>query len=302
MQVKVPWMTGHTSPNSGTEGEFPTFVLIGEGNQMTSTQRDEADTGEDKAAQPPHSEDNMTAASDDVSGGDAGDSADESSQADIAAEPADPMEALLQERDSLKDQLLRALAEVENMRRRTERELESARKYAHTGFARDLVGAIDNLARAISAAPAKDEAASAEAIDGLVTGLEMSWQEIQTTMERHGIRQISPKAKNSITTCIRRCSKFQTVMSSQERSLKLFSMAMFCMTDFLRPAMVGVSRPQILNNPQIVSRNRAEAATLYNHRLASYMDGRLTPKEHDPLARCKGAVGRHARDLILVLP
>ena len=61
------------------------------------------------------------------------------------------MAALFEERDSLKDQLLRALADVENMRRRTERELESARKYAHTGFARDLVGAIDNLSRAIDA-------------------------------------------------------------------------------------------------------------------------------------------------------
>ena len=51
------------------------------------------------------------------------------------------------------DQLLRALADAENMRRRTERELETARKYGHTGFARDLVGAIDNLALALEAAP-----------------------------------------------------------------------------------------------------------------------------------------------------
>lgn len=101
-------------------------------------------------------------------------------------------EALVSERDSLKDQLLRALADVENMRRRTEREIETARKYSHTGFARDLVGAIDNLARAIDAAPAADDEAAGESVNALITGLEMSWTEIQSTMERHGIRRISP--------------------------------------------------------------------------------------------------------------
>lgn len=104
----------------------------------------------------------------------------------------DTFEALVSERDALKDQLLRALADVENMRRRTERELETARKYSHTGFARDLVGAIDNLARAIDAAPAADDEAVGESVNALITGLEMSWTEIQSTMERHGIRRISP--------------------------------------------------------------------------------------------------------------
>ena len=112
-----------------------------------------------------------------------------------APEPAgmdDTFEALVSERDALKDQLLRALADVENMRRRTERELETARKYSHTGFARDLVGAIDNLARAIDAAPAADDEAVGESVTALITGIEMSWTEIQSTMERHGIRQINP--------------------------------------------------------------------------------------------------------------
>ena len=66
------------------------------------------------------------------------------------------VDELIAERDQLKDQLLRALAETENMRRRTEREMQSARKYGHTNFARDLVGAIDNLARAIEATGRSD--------------------------------------------------------------------------------------------------------------------------------------------------
>ena len=113
------------------------------------------------------------------------------SESDDTAD-GDTFDALMAERDSLKDQLLRALADVENMRRRTERELETARRYSHTGFARDLVGAIDNLARAIDAAPAADDEAVGESVTALITGLEMSWTEIQSTMERHGIKRISP--------------------------------------------------------------------------------------------------------------
>ena len=62
------------------------------------------------------------------------------------ADVQDPLTALTAERDQLKDQLLRALADTENMRRRSEREATIVRKYGHTPFARDLVGAIDNLA------------------------------------------------------------------------------------------------------------------------------------------------------------
>ena len=59
--------------------------------------------------------------------------------------PQDPLLAMTAERDDLKDQLLRAMADTENMRRRNEREAANVRKYGHTPFARDLVGAIDNL-------------------------------------------------------------------------------------------------------------------------------------------------------------
>ena len=76
--------------------------------------------------------------------GDANAAAAETSDAETCAQ-SDPLTAMAAERDALKDQLLRALADTENMRRRSEREAETARKYGHTQFARDLVGAIDNL-------------------------------------------------------------------------------------------------------------------------------------------------------------
>ena len=77
--------------------------------------------------------------------------ADAETTGDVEAQ--DPLTAMIAERDQLKDQLLRALADTENMRRRSEREATNVRKYGHTPFARDLVGAIDNLARVVESAP-----------------------------------------------------------------------------------------------------------------------------------------------------
>ena len=152
------------------------------------------------------------------------------------------MAALLEERDSLKDQLLRALADVENMRRRTERELESARKYAHTGFARDLVGAIDNLSRAIDAAPAADEAPSPEALSGLFTGLEMSWTEIQSTMERHGIRRVDPKGEKFDYNLHQAMFEVPSDAHEPGTVVEVVQHGYVLHDRLLRPAMVGVSK------------------------------------------------------------
>jgi molecular chaperone GrpE len=180
-----------------------------------------------------------------------------------AAQPADMpdmatgddpvMDALLAERDSLKDQLLRALADVENMRRRTERELESARKYAHTGFARDLVGAIDNLSRAIAAAPPAGDAASADdapaadapaadAISSLITGLELSWTEIQSTMERHGIKRVDPKGEKFDYNLHQ--AMFEVPSEEYEPGIvvEVIQHGYVLHDRLLRPAMVGVAK------------------------------------------------------------
>ena len=108
-----------------------------------------------------------------------------------AGQDADPLSVITAERDALKDQLLRALADTENMRRRSEREADTARKYGHTQFARDLVGAIDNLARALESAP-EDKSSLDESVQSLLTGIELSWTEIQSAIEKHGVRQINP--------------------------------------------------------------------------------------------------------------
>lgn len=155
----------------------------------------------------------------------------------------DAFEALIAERDALKDQLLRALADTENMRRRTERELETARKYGHTGFARDLVGAIDNLARAIDAAPTADDAApTAESITALITGLEMSWTEIQSTMERHGITRISPLGEKFDYNFHQAMFEMPHPDHQPGTVVEVVQHGYALHDRLLRPAMVGVSK------------------------------------------------------------
>ena len=163
---------------------------------------------------------------------------------DVADSPDhdDTFDALMAERDSLKDQLLRALADVENMRRRTERELETARKYSHTGFARDLVGAIDNLARAIDAAPKADDEAASESVAALITGLEMSWTEIQATMERHGIKQISPLGEKFDYNLHQAMFEMPNADQPPGTVVEVVQHGYVLHDRLLRPAMVGVAK------------------------------------------------------------
>ena len=165
-------------------------------------------------------------------------------QADaVAGESGDAglVETLVAERDALKDQLLRALADVENMRRRTERELETSRKYGHTGFARDLVGAIDNLALALDAAPGEEDV-SAESVAALVTGLEMSWTEIKSTMERHGVKRISPLGERFDYNLHQAMFEIPHPDHPPGTVVEVVQHGYVLHDRLLRPAMVGVSK------------------------------------------------------------
>lgn len=91
----------------------------------------------------------------------------------------------------LKDQLLRALAEVENTRRRGEREREDTARYAISGFARDILTVADNLRRALDNIPAEARADD-ELLNTLAQGVEATEREMLAAFERHGIRKIEP--------------------------------------------------------------------------------------------------------------
>ena len=93
--------------------------------------------------------------------------------------------------DALKDQLLRALADAENARRRAKKDVEEARAYAISRFAQDLLGVGDNLSRALDSIPA-ERRESDEAVKAIAEGIEMTAREFEAALGRHGITKIDP--------------------------------------------------------------------------------------------------------------
>ena len=94
------------------------------------------------------------------------------------------------EKQEMRDQLLRAMAEMENLRKRSEREKLDARVYAIEKFAGDMLSVSDNLARALEALPESEREALTEGGKGLLGGIEMTHKELHTVLTRHGITPI----------------------------------------------------------------------------------------------------------------
>lgn len=157
------------------------------------------------------------------------------------AEELDPMAALEAERDELKDQALRALAEVENMRRRTEREVAQSRKYGHSGFARDLLAAVDNLKRAVDVLP-EDRSGLDDTMSNLVIGVEMIHQEIMTVLERHGITVINPDGEKFDYEKHQAMFEIPSEDAEPGTILQVAQPGWMLHDRLLTPAMVGVAK------------------------------------------------------------
>lgn len=169
----------------------------------------------------------------------AGNDGDNTDDGDIEL---DPIAVLEMERDDLKDQALRAMAEVENMRRRTERELTQARRYGHANFARDLLAAIDNLKRAVDVLP-EDRSGLDANMTNLVVGVEMIHQEITSVLERHGITMINPEGEKFDYDKHQAMFEVPTNDVDPGMVVQVAQNGWMLHDRLLTPAMVGVSKP-----------------------------------------------------------
>jgi len=97
------------------------------------------------------------------------------------------------EAGKLRDQLLRALAEVENTKKRAARDVKEAREYAVTGFARDMLDVADNLARALGSLDDETKAQAGPALQTLLEGVELTERRLASTLERHGVKPVNPE-------------------------------------------------------------------------------------------------------------
>jgi molecular chaperone GrpE len=103
----------------------------------------------------------------------------------------DPVEAAQREAAEFKDKLLRTLAEMENLRRRTEREVADARSYGVSGFARDILGVADNMRRALEAIPPELRASPDATV--LIEGVELTERELAKALEKNGVKKFDPQ-------------------------------------------------------------------------------------------------------------
>ncbi|KRE06516.1 molecular chaperone GrpE [Bosea sp. Root381] len=145
------------------------------------------------------------------------------------------------ERDDFKDKLLRTLADMENLRRRTEREIGDAKAYAVTSFARDMLGSADNLRRALESLPEAARSAENAALQALVEGVELTERELLKTLERHGVRKIDPQGEKFDPNL------HQAMFEAPDPAIAKGLVSKVVQTGYkigervLRPALVGVS-------------------------------------------------------------
>jgi len=141
----------------------------------------------------------------------------------------------------LKDQLLRTMAESENIRKRTLKEVEQAKKYSHISFIRDLVSSVDNLKRALDSVP-DDKDDLPEPITNLILGLEIVEKEIVTTLERHNIKQISPLGEKFDYNFHQAMFEVPTNNSESGVVVEVSQNGYLLYERLVRPAMVGISK------------------------------------------------------------
>jgi len=152
------------------------------------------------------------------------------------------IEALNAENSQLKDRVLRTLAEMENLRRRTEREVSDAKTYAVTGFARDVLTVVDNLARALEHLPTEARATADPQIQSVIEGVELTARDLEAVLGRHGVKRLDPKGQKFDPNF------HQAIFEVPDETLPAGAVSQVVQSGWtigdrvLRPAMVGVSK------------------------------------------------------------
>lgn len=165
---------------------------------------------------------------------------DHDGDADPATAALSPLEALEVENTDLKDRLIRAVAEMENLRKRTEKEKTDVRKFAISKFAEDLLSVSDTMERAVSAVPT--EARESDQIKSVVEGIELTQRSLMNIMERHGVQRIEAAGQKFDP------NQHQAVMETEDQAVAKGMVIEVAANGYLigdrvlRPAMVVVSK------------------------------------------------------------
>jgi molecular chaperone GrpE len=145
------------------------------------------------------------------------------------------------ENAELRDKLLRTMAEMENIRRRSEREKADISKYAISKFAGDVVGVADNIRRAIEATP-KDAANADPALKSLAEGVEVTERELTNVLERHGIKRIDPLHEKFDPNFHQAMFEEESADVSPGNVVRVMQAGFLIEDRLLRPALVSVAK------------------------------------------------------------
>ena len=152
------------------------------------------------------------------------------------------IDALNTENAQLKDKALRTMADMENLRRRTEKEVADARTYAVSSFARDMLTVADNMRRGIESVPQEQRASAVGALKTLLEGVELTERDLLKTLEKYGIKQIDPQGQRFDPNL------HQAMFEVEDTSVTTGTVVQVVQAGFvigervLRPALVGVSK------------------------------------------------------------
>jgi molecular chaperone GrpE len=141
----------------------------------------------------------------------------------------------------LKDKLLRAVAEGENVRRRAQRDVDEARKFAVSEFARDMLQVADNMHRAIAAVSDEARAEDAE-VRSLLEGVELTERELIATLERHGIKRVDPLGEKLDPNLHQAVLQVDDAEAESGTVVTVMQIGYTLNDRLLRPAMVAVAK------------------------------------------------------------
>ena len=155
--------------------------------------------------------------------------------------PAGPVELLEIEVANLKDRYIRLAADMENLRKRTERERSELKKYAVSEFARDILPLSDNFQRAIDAVPL-EAAEQDEALKSFLEGVKMNERELQKVLEKHGVTQLTPKGEKFDPNIHQAVQQIDNNELPNNTVVDVFQVGYVIADRVLRPAVVSVAK------------------------------------------------------------
>ncbi|HEV7634131.1 MAG TPA: nucleotide exchange factor GrpE [Bradyrhizobium sp.] len=160
--------------------------------------------------------------------------------------PDDPeegsTEALAKEAAEARDKMLRTLAEMENLRKRTTREVADARTYGISGFARDVLDIADNLQRALDAVPAEAKAAADPGLTALIEGVELTERSLLNTLEKNGVKKFDPSGEKFDPNFQQAMYEVPDASVPAGTVLQVVQAGYMIGERVLRPALVAVSK------------------------------------------------------------